>query len=122
MIEILRLSVSECRLLAERYQDHGNSHRRMASALRESGEEDTLRRLRLLRGIERRFAVDLGSLCHKFEHRNDSGTHPIERMVLSYVASWRRGSDGKKELLVYVDRVRQVRALIDQGRTVHEPE
>lgn len=122
MIEIVRLSVSECRLLAERYEVHGNSHRRMASALRESGKEEMLRQLRLLRGIERRFAVDLGALCHKFEHRNDAGTHPIERMVLGYVASLRCGGDGQTELLVYVDRVRQVRALIDQGRAVHEPE
>jgi hypothetical protein len=122
MTEVLRLDEVDCRLLSARFRQHANSHRRMAGALREAGALEMLDRLRALRGLERRFAIDLGSLCHRFERRNDAGTHPIERSVLSYVARERTGPDGRMELLVLVDRVRSVRALIERGPLVYEPD
>jgi hypothetical protein len=122
MIEVLRLDEVDCRLLSARFAQHDNSHRRMAGALREAGALDMLDRLRALRSLERRFAIDLGSLCHRFERRNDAGTHPIERSVLSYVAREQRGPDGRMALLVLVDRVRSVRALIERGPLVYEPD
>jgi len=121
-MEVVQLDEADCRLLAARFEQHGNSHRRMAGALREAGALDLLERLRALRGLERRFAIDLGSLCHRFQHRDAAGTHPIERSVLAYVATERTGPDGRRGLLVMVDRVRSVRALIEQGRLVHDPD
>jgi len=121
-MEVLQLDEMDCRLLAARFEQHGNSHRRMAFALREAGAVDLLERLRALRGLERRFSIDLGSLCHRFQNREAEGTHPIERRVLEYVAAERIGPDGRRGLLVMVDRVRTVRALIEQGRLVHDPD
>ena len=122
MSEVIVLGPADRGLLAARYAEHGNSHRRMAAALREAGAEEPLERLRALRALECRFAIDLGSLCHRFDRRDQPGTHPLERMVLSYIAQERRAPDGRAELWVLLDRVRDVRAWIEEGRLVREPE
>jgi hypothetical protein len=122
-VDVVCLSSADRQLLSARFAEHGNSHRRMASALEEAGAGEALERLTALRRVERRFAIDLGSLCHRYERRNDPAVHPIERMVLSYVACRRLSADGSEELWVLVDRVREVRELIEggpSGRPRHE--
>jgi hypothetical protein len=94
----------------------------LLAALREAGALCVLERLQSLFRLELCLGVDLGSLCHRFGRRNDRGTHPLERAVLEYLAAWRGAADGSTELWVRVDRVRQVRSLIDEGRLVGEPE
>ncbi len=121
-MEVVQLDEADCRLLAARFEQHGNSHRRMAGALREADATEMLARLRALRALERRFAIDLGSLCYRFGRRDAAGTHPLERSVLDYVARESIGPDGRRDLLVMVDRVRSVRTLIEQGRLVHDPD
>lgn len=121
-MDVVCLSAGDCRLLAARFAEHGNSHRRMAGALREAGAVELVERLAALRRMEIHFAVDLGSLCHRFERRDAPAIHPLERAVLDYVASWGRRGDRAEELWVRLDRVRQVRDLIDEDELVSEPD
>ncbi|MGH7482586.1 MAG: hypothetical protein ACRELV_10555 [Longimicrobiales bacterium] len=119
-MEILILTVSDARLLAARHAEHGNSVRRMMSALREAGCPDAPHRLRALRRIERRFDVDLGALCHRFLHREDPETHALERSVLEYVAHWRcpvptaDAGPEDRALWIDVDRLRALRAWLEE--------
>lgn len=110
-MNVVCLTGADRRLLGERFERYGNSHKRMSGDLAEQGSTDLLERLRVLRTLERRFMIDLGSLCHRFVARDDA--HPLERMVLSYVASQRIDDDGTERLIVMVDRVRQVRNVME---------
>ena len=121
-MEVLTLTRSDCALLAARFGQHANSQRRMLAALDEAGANESFARLVLLREMEKQLAVDLGMLCYHFEHRNDSGTHPFERAVMNYVAQWRIMPSGGDGLLVRLDRVREVRDIVEEGRLVGEPE
>lgn len=69
-----------------------------------------------LRQLEKHFGVDLGMLCFHFAHRNDTHTHPIQRAVMNYVAEWIAGAGEVQELQVRVDRVREVRDIVEDGR------
>jgi hypothetical protein len=120
-VDVVCLTAEDCRLLSKRFAEHGNSHRRMAGALKEAGETETLERFGELRRLEARFEIDLGSLCHRFERREHPTTHPLERMILTYVATWTASSDGTGKLWVRLDRVREVRELIGEGERVGEP-
>jgi len=120
-MEVLCLSVADYELLRSRFAEHGNSQLRLAAALEEAGAADTLRQSRALRRMEVSYAIDLGSLCQRFEHRQDAETHPIESMVMNFVAEW-RGTNGRRELWVLLDRVRQVRELMEEGQLAREPE
>lgn len=122
MEQVVRLTELEYRLLAARYAEHDNSNARMRGALLEAGAADAAARLAALRMVERSFAIDLGSLCHRFLRRDEATTHPLERMVLSYVASWTRCPQDGEQLLVRVDRVLQVRELIGEENAVGEPD
>ena len=121
-MEVLSLKKSDCALLTARFSQHGNSQRRMLAALEEAGAKESYTRLVVLRTIEKQMSVDLGMVCHRFEHRNDSGTHSFERAVMNYIAQWRLSISGAEELWVRVDRIREVRDLIEEGRMVTEPE
>jgi hypothetical protein len=112
-VEIIRLSEEDFQLLVTRFAEHGNSQRRMAIALGEAGAATEVEHLRGLGRLEMHFMIDLGSLCHRFQKRNDAGTHPLERQVLDFVASWRVEEDGARELWVVVDRVRQLRHFME---------
>lgn len=121
-MEVLALTKSDCALLAARFAQHANSQRRMLNALEEADATESFARLCVLRQLEKSVAVDLGMLCHHFEHRNDAATHPGERAVMNYVAHWRINSMGGEDLWVILDRVRQVREVVEEGRLVGEPE
>ncbi|HEX7118054.1 MAG TPA: hypothetical protein VF212_04665 [Longimicrobiales bacterium] len=120
-MDVVCLSAEDCRLLSARFAEHDNSHLRMTDALKEAGETEVLKRFGALRRLEARFEIDLGSLCHRFERRDHPRTHPLERMILAYVATWKSRPDGAGELWVRLDRVREVRELIEEGERVGEP-
>ena len=122
MVDVLSLTRADCGLLAARFGEHGNSQRRMLDALEEAGADDSFARICLLRQLEKRVGVDLGMLCYHFEHRNDTGTHPCERAVMNYVAHWHINARGSQELWILLDRIRQVRDVVEEGRLVGEPE
>ena len=116
-MEVVRLSQTDCDLLAARYVEHGNSHRRMSQALREAGATAAADRLVGLRKLEHRFDVDLGLLCHWFQRRDATETHPVERTIINYLT--RPQPD---EVWILLDRVRELRVFLDEGRLVGEPE
>jgi hypothetical protein len=121
-MEVLTLTRSDCSLLAARFGEHANSQRRILAALDEAGASESFARLVLRRKMEKQLGVDLGMLCHHFDHRNDEGTHPFERAVMNYVAQWRITPAGGDGLWVRLDRVREVRDIVEEGRLVGEPE
>ena len=119
-MEVARLDPLDHALLCARFAEHANSQRRMRDALAEAGAADSLARLQALRGMERALDVDLGAVCWRWEHRADAATHPLEHGVMAYVAEARETPRGW-ELWVYLDRVRQLRELME-GRLVGERE
>jgi hypothetical protein len=120
-VEAVRLSSTDCRLLAARYVEHGNSHRRMSASLREAGATPAVERLIVLRQLEHKFDVDLGLLCHWYERRDGNGTHPVERAIITYLTTAHR-IDDVTELWIRLDRVRELRDLLEESRLVSEPE
>jgi hypothetical protein len=117
-LEVICLTLSDCRVMSARFAQHGNSHRRMRGALLEAGATEVAERLTALRSLEKRFDVDLGEVCWRYERRSAPDTHPIERMIIGYITESRRGGE---ELWVRLDRVRQLREL-KEGRLVGDPE
>jgi hypothetical protein len=120
MHEYVVISRSDCALLGARFGEHGNSQRRMLSALEEAAADDAFARLCTLRQIEKHFQVDLGMLCYHFQHRKDTSTHPVERAVMNYVAAWSTNEQGADELRVRIDRVREVRDIVEEGRLTED--
>jgi hypothetical protein len=116
-MEVVSITRSDCALLAARFSGHGNSQRRMLQALDEAGADDAFARLAVLRKMEKQIGVDLGMLCHHFEHRNDVATHALERAVMNWVAEWRA-----EQLWIRLDRIREVRDIVEEGKLVGEPE
>jgi hypothetical protein len=119
-MHVVRLSSSDRGLLRARFAEHGNSHRRMFDALAEAGADDAAARLLALRRVEKRFDLDLAEICHRHAHRNDDGTHAIERMIVEFITEERRHEDDL-QLWVLPGRVLQVRELMD-GKLVGDLE
>ena len=117
-MNVVCLSVPDRQLLMVRFAQHGNSHRRMRRALAEAGV--AVGRLDALRRMEHRFQIDLGSLCHRWGRRDLAQTHPLERLVVNYITETRQCGAGEDELWVLLDRVAEVRELME-GRLVGEP-
>lgn len=108
-MDVVRLTASDCRLLRARWTEHGNSHRRMIQALKEAGST-AAPRLTALRRIEKRFDLDLAEICYRHARRNDA--HPIERLVLDFIAEERHEPEDT-QLWILPGNVRQVRELMD---------
>jgi hypothetical protein len=111
-MQVVRLTEHDRQLLCARFRQHGNSHRKMLGALADAGAHDSGARLAALRRIEKRFDLDLAEICHRIDRRKTGAAHPIERVVLDFIAEERRADDGT-QLWVMPDRVRQVRDLMD---------
>lgn len=120
-MQVVCLSASDRSLLRARWTEHDNSFRRMCDALHAAGADDTRARLGALRTIEKRFDLDLAEICWRWAHRHDSATHPIERMVMDFIAEERTQDDRSPQLWVMPERVQQVRELMD-GKLVGDLE
>ncbi len=124
-MNVVALTFTDRRILAARYDEHTNSHRDMRETLLSRGALDTVARLDALREVERLFDLDLGLVCHLYEHRADEGRHPIEKMVVDFITDVRTnhaaGGDADELLWILPDRVRQVRDLM-QGHAVGDRE
>jgi hypothetical protein len=119
-VRVVCLTDSDRRLLAARFAEHANSHRRMRSAFLDAGVAGAVDRLDLLRRLEHSCRIDLGSVCHRFERRDRPETHPIERLVMNYIAQLHHSSEGAPDLWILLDRVEAIRELME-GRLVGEP-
>ncbi len=109
---LVRLTREDRWLLVRRYEFHGNSMASLAKTLmREARGVGRVRRLRALRRIERRFGLDLGLLCHKVRRCRERRPHPLERLVISYVTL----PSADDEVILDVDRIREVIRLIERG-------
>jgi hypothetical protein len=117
-MDVVALTQTDCALLTARYAAHGNSHRRMRTALLANGAADSVARLDALRAVERAFDLDLGLVCHLYEHHADDDAHPIAKLVAEFITDVRSNASGSTpggELLwVLPDRVRQVRELMQE--------
>ena len=118
----MKISRSDCALLVARFRQHGNSQLRMLGALEEAGANASYARMVVLRTIEKQTGVDLGMVCHRFERRNDPDIHTLERAVMNYVAEWRLENSGAEDLWIRLDRIREVRDIVEDDRLVTEPE
>ncbi|MGH7546081.1 MAG: hypothetical protein ACREKI_07855 [Gemmatimonadota bacterium] len=111
---LIRLTHDERWLLARRYEFFRNSSAALAKALvRETDGEASVKRLHGLRRVERRFAIDLGLLCHTIRRCRERRPHPLERLVIGYATMPSDGDDDG--VLVDVGRVREVMGLIERG-------
>ena len=117
MAELLSLTRSDCGLLAARYAEHANSQRRMLDALEEACADAAFARLCALRQMEKHFQVDLGMLCHHFEHRNDHNTHPIQRAKHEAVKT--PGADGRSTNALEVRVTPKDISYVVNGTVVH---
>ena len=120
MTHVVCLTAFDRQLLCARYTQHANSHLRMRAALTEAGAHDACARLEALRKIERQFDLDLAEICHLHARRSEVRTHPIERLVLDFIADEKHDEHGV-QLWIMPARVQQVRELME-GRLVGEPE
>lgn len=119
-MHIVRLTGPDRSLLCARWTRHGNSQRRMLDALAQAGAADACARLNALRRIEARFDLDLAEICYRHVRRHDACTHPVERLVVEFIAE-ERHHNGDAQLWVLHERVQQVRELME-GRLVGDAE
>lgn len=106
------LTSDQAETAAERYRVHDNSPARMAQQLEIVGDLAKLRLCRTIRRLERRFEIDLGAVCQKFLETERGPTPDVQRQVMEYVA-WRELGGGRGDLVVSVERVRQIGRLAE---------
>ena len=107
------LTPEQAEIAAYRFQEHGNSAVRIARYYRRVDDQPRLRLCRAMRRLERRFAVNLGTICYKFLEKETRPTPAVQQRVMDYVAYWREHEDGARDLVVSIDRVREVDRLAE---------
>ncbi|HUP01395.1 MAG TPA: hypothetical protein VM737_07750 [Gemmatimonadota bacterium] len=107
------LTPEQAEIAAYRFQEHGNSAVRIARYYRRLSDQPRLRLCRAIRRLERRFAINLGTVCYKFLEKETRPTPAVQQRVMDYVAHWRDREDGTRDLAVSVDRVREVDRLAE---------
>ena len=112
-MELIGLTSEQVELAAYRFAAHENSASRIENHYRDREDPDKLRLCRAIRGIERRFAINLGTLCFKFLEKEFQPTPAVQRQVMDYVAHWNEDDQGRRHLVVSVDRVREIDRLAE---------
>lgn len=112
-MEFILLTPEQVDVAACRFREHGNSPARIARHFREEEDEALLRVCLALRRVERKFAINLGTVCHKFLETESRSTPEVQRRVMDYVAGWSETADGVLHLVVSVDRVREIDRLAE---------
>lgn len=112
-MQLIGLTPEQVELAAYRFAAHDNSATRIARHYRERDERDKLELCRALRRVERRFAINLGTLCFKFLEKELKPTPVVQQKVMDYVAYWNENSEGSRQLVVSVDRVREIDRLAE---------
>ena len=112
-MQLIGLTPEQVELAAYRFAAHENSATRIARHYREREDRGKLELCRALRRVERRFAINLGTLCFKFLEKEHQPTPEVQRKVMDYVAYWNEDSEGARPLVVSVDRVREIDRLAE---------
>ncbi len=112
-MQLIGLTPDQVELAAYRFAAHENSAVRIEGHYRERDDRDKLRLCRAIRQVEWRFAINLGTLCFKFLEKEFQPTPEVQRKVMDYVAYWSEGDDGRRHLVVSVDRVREIDRLAE---------
>lgn len=107
-MDFILLTPEQVDLAAARFREHDNSPVKIARHFRRADDEPNLRTSIAIRRIERRFEINLGTVCHKFLETETGPTPRVQQQVMDYVAEWRELDDGSVGLLVSVDRVREI--------------
>ena len=107
-MHLIVLTREQVELAAYRFQEHGNSAVRLARHFRHVAEGDRLRVARALRRVERRFKINLGTVCFKLLETETRTTSTFQRRVMEYVTYWREAGDRPPDLVVSVDRIREI--------------
>ncbi len=112
-MEFILLTPEQVDVAACRFREHGNSPARIARHFRDAEDETMLRLCRALRRVERKFEINLGTVCHKFLETETRPTPEVQRQVMDYVAGWNETLEGAQQLVVSVDRVREIDRLAE---------
>lgn len=112
-MQLIGLTPEQVELAAYRFAAHDNSATRIARHYRDRDDRSKLELCRALRRVERRFAINLGTLCFKFLEKEHQPTPEVQRQVMDYVAYWNESSEGVMHLVVSVDRVREIDRLAE---------
>jgi hypothetical protein len=112
-VNLIVLTREQVELAANRFEAHGNSALRLARHCRLADDEARLRLGRALRRVERRFGINLGTVCFKFLEKELRPTSAFQEWVMDYVAHWREAEDGSRDLVVSVDRAREIDRLAE---------
>lgn len=112
-MDFILLTPEQVQVAAYRFQEHGNSAARIARHYRDESDESKLRLCRALRRVEKKYELDLGTICFKWVETETRPTPEVQRRVMDYVAGWHETLDGGQRLLVSVDRVREIDRLAE---------
>jgi hypothetical protein len=112
-MQLIGLTPEQVELAAFRFAAHENSATRIARHYRERDDRAKLELCRALRRVERRFAINLGTLCFKFLEKEHQPKPEVQRKVMDYVAYWNEDGQGERHLVVSVDRVREIDRLAE---------
>lgn len=112
-MQLIVLTREQVETAAFRFERHGNSALRVARHFRRIDDERKLGMCRALRRVERQFSINLGTVCFKFLEKETRPTPAVQQQVMDYVACWRDLADGTQDLVVSVDRVREIDRLAE---------
>jgi hypothetical protein len=112
-MQLIVLTREQVETAAFRFERHGNSALRVARHFRRVEDEQKLRICRGLRRVERQFAINLGTVCFKVLEKETRPTPAVQQQVMDDVACWRVLEDGTQDLVVSVDRVREIDRLAE---------
>lgn len=112
-MDFILLTDDQVDLAAYRFREHDNSSSRLAEHLDRIDATSQLRTAVGLQKVERQYAINLGTVCHKFLETEDGPTPRVQQQVMDYVAEWRELADGARGLLVSVDRIREIDQLAE---------
>ena len=107
-MNLIVLTRKQAELAAYRYEAHGNSAVGLARHFRRAQDPGGIRLGRAIRRLERRFGVNLGTICFKFLEKETRPTSAFQQQVMDYVAHWLEREDGSRDLVVSVDRAREI--------------
>jgi hypothetical protein len=107
-MNLIILTREQAELAAYRFQAHANSAGGLTRHFRRTQDGERIGVGRAIRRVERRFGINLGTVCFKFLEKEIRPTSTFQQQVMDYVAYWRDHADGSRDLVVSVDRARQI--------------